>query len=127
MKTQALALKNRIFASGGTTTGVFGAVGSLHNVCHWLCMGVVSTLAIFGITTNVLPLMFLQTYQVYFWWMAVVFTALALYFYFKQKRHNTRDRNLLFINSGLLIFALPFSQIVDYMDFFRFTGGSLVS
>ena len=125
MKTQALALKNRIFASGGTTTGVFGAVGSLHNVCHWLCMGVVSTLAIFGITTNVLPLMFLQTYQVYFWWMAVVFTALALYFYFKQKRHNTRDRNLLFINSGLLIFALPFSQIVDYMDFFRFTGGSL--
>ena len=109
----------------GTTSGILGGIGSVHNVCHSLCVTVVSILAIFGITTSILPLMFLQTYQMYFWLGALVFTAASLYFYLKQRSRVVRDRNLLFINSGLLIFGLPFPQLADYIDFFRFMGISL--
>lgn len=125
MKTKVQAIKNRLLGSGGTTSGILGGIGSVHNVCHSLCMVLVSSLAIFGITTSILPLMFLQTYQMYFWIAALVFTALSFYFYLQQNQKLTRDRDLLFINSGLLIFGLPFSQFADYMDFFRFIGGSL--
>lgn len=125
MRTQAIALKTRLFGSGGTTSSVFGAIGSVHNVCHSLCVTVVSMLAIFGITTQILPLMFLQTYQLYFWLGALVFTGASFYFYLKQRHPRTFDRNLLFINVGLLTFGMPFKQFSDYMDFFRFIGGSL--
>ena len=122
---KALILKSRMFVLGGTASGVVGGIGSLHNVCHSLCVTAVSILAIFGITTQILPLMFLQVYQMYFWTAALVFTLLSAYFYLRQRHPMTRDRNLLLINTGLLIFGLPFSQIADYMDFFRFIGGSL--
>lgn len=125
MRTKTIALRTRLLGSGGTTSGVLGGIGSVHNVCHSLCVTVVSILAIFGITTSILPLMFLQTYQIYFWAGALVFTAASFYFYAQQNKKLTRDRNLLFINSGLLIFGLPFSQLADYMDFFRFIGISL--
>lgn len=125
MRTKTIALQNRLFGGSGTTSGVFGAIGSVHNVCHSICMAVVSTLALFGITTSILPLMFLQTYQLYFWVAAFVFTGASFYFFLKQKRKVTRDRNLLLINGGLLLFGLPFKQLADYMDFFRFLGLSL--
>lgn len=128
MKAQAksLAFKNKLLGGSSTASGTFGAIGSLPNVCHSLCMTIVSALALFGITTSILPLMFLQTYKLYFWLAAFAFTALSIYFFLKSKKQLTRDRNLLFINGGLLIFGLPFSQLSDYMDFFRFVGVSLV-
>lgn len=125
MRTQALVLKNRLLGSGGTASGVLGGIGSIHNVCHSLCVTVVSILAIFGITTQILPLMFLQTYQMYFWWAALVFTIASAYFYLKIRYPMTRDRNLLIINTGLLIFGLPFAQLADFTDFLRFIGGSV--
>ena len=121
----AVTLKTRLLGSGGTTSGVLGGIGSIHNVCHSLCMALVSILAVFGISMNILPLMFLQTYQMYFWLGALVFTLASLHFYLQQRLHVARDRNLLFINVGLLLFGLPFHQLADYMDFFRFAGGSL--
>ncbi|GEM_PF-2667546 len=123
--TGGMDFKNRLFGGGGTASGVLGGIGSIHNVCHSLCVSVVSILAIFGITTQILPLMFLMTYQLYFWLAALVFTALSFYFFLKQKPPVTRDRNLLFINGGLLLFGLPFTQVAEYMDLFRFMGGSL--
>lgn len=131
MKTSALSLKSRLFGGGGTTSGVLGGIGSLHNVCHSLCVTVVSIAALFGITLNILPLMFLQTYQLYFWIAALIFTVTSLYFYLQQRRKVARDRNLLLINSGLLIFGLPLAQVsflsvlADYTEFFRFIGLSL--
>lgn len=125
MRERVIALKTRWLEGGGTTSGIFGAIGSVHNVCHSLCVIVVSILAIFGITASILPLMFLQTYQMYFWVTALVFTTASFYFYLQQRHRAARDKNLLFINSGLLIFGLPFSQLADYIDFFRFTGGAL--
>src|SRR3989338_11189084 len=105
---KALILKSRMFVLGGTASGVVGGIGSLHNVCHSLCVTVVSILAIFGITTQILPLMFLQTYQRYFWGVALIFTGVSLYLYRQQEQKVSRDRNLLLINTGLLIFGLPF-------------------
>lgn len=126
MRTKVIALKARLFEGGGTTSGAFGAIGSVHNVCHSLCVTVVSIAALFGITMNILPLMFLQTYQLYFWWAALVFTAISFYLYLKQRHKRALDRNLLLINFGLLTFGLPLSGwLADYMDVFRFLGGTL--
>ena len=135
VRIKAQVLKSRLFGGGGTASGVLGGIGSIHNVCHSLCVTVVSILAIFGITTSILPLMFLQTYQMYFWVGALVFTVASFYFYLQQKRRVARDRNLLFINFGLLIFGLPavalaeaglpLAFLADYMDFFRFVGVTL--
>lgn len=125
IQAKVLALKNRLLKGSGTTSGALGAIGSVHNVCHSLCTTVVSILAIFGVTLNILPLMFLQTYQSYFWWAALLFTSLSFYFYRKQTTKVGRDRNLLILNAGLLLFGLPFKQLANYTDFFRFFGGSL--
>ena len=125
VRIKAQVLKSRLFGGGGTASGVLGGIGSIHNVCHSLCVTVVSILAIFGITTSILPLMFLQTYQMYFWLGALAFTSASLYFYLKQRHPVTRDRNLLLINFGLLLFGLPFTQVADYVDFFRFIGISI--
>lgn len=127
---------SHIFSSGGTTSGLIGGIGSVPNVCHSLCLGIVSATALFGITLNILPLMFLQTYQMYFWGAALIFTLASLNFFIKQRPKVSRDRNLLLINSGLLIFGLPVVPLVeaglpiapflvDYLDFFRFIGISL--
>ncbi len=118
-------LKNRLLGSGGSAAGAFGAFGSVPNVCHSVCMSVVSALAAFGITLNILPLMFVQTYQGYFWWAAFAFTAASFYFYRQQEKSNPRDRNLLLVNGGLLLFGLPFASVSEYADFYRFSGGSL--
>lgn len=125
MKEESQTIKSRLSEGAGITSGILGGIGSIHNVCHSICAALVFALATFGITTSILPLMFLQTYQLYFWLGAVVFTGLSFYFYFQQKNHKALDRNLLFINIGLLIFSLPFSLFADYMDFFRFIGISI--
>lgn len=126
MKDKILLFRERLSATGATASGTFGAIGSVHNVCHSLCVSIVSIAALFGITMNILPLMFLQTYQAYFWWAALVFTVISFYLYLKQRHKSTLDRNLLFINYGLLTFGLPLSGwLADYMDIFRFLGGAL--
>ncbi len=123
MKKILQKLKHYSSVGGGTASGIIGSVGSLSNVCHSLCMSIVSLFAVLGITLNILPLMFIQTYRLYFWLVAFVFTALAVYFFIKQKKYFARDRNFIILNTGLLIFALPFYFLADYMDFFRFVGG----
>lgn len=126
IKTSVFSLRSRLFGSGGTASGVLGGIGSVHNVCHSLCVSIVSIAALFGITLNILPLMFLQTYQLYFWRAAFIFTIASLYFYLKQKHKSVFDRNLLLINYGMLTFGLPLSGfLADYSDFFRFIGISL--
>ncbi len=126
IQEKIVAIKNKLLGSGSTASGTFSIIGSLPNACHSLCMSIVSILAFIGITINILPLMFLQTYKLYFWLAAFLLTGASLYFFKKQKKPLTRDRNFIFINTGLLTFGLPFSFIVDYMDFFRFIGLSFV-
>lgn len=129
MKKIVQSLRFNFF--GASTSGTFGAIGSLPNVCHSLCMGAVSLLSVFGITLNILPLMFLQTYSLYFWSAAFILTLISAYFFFRSNHRLPLDRNLLLINSGLLIFGLPVDKInlfvflTDFMDLFRFFGVSL--
>ncbi len=122
MKKIFQKLKHYHSKIGGTASGTLGSIGSLPNACHSLCMSVVSLLAVFGITLNILPLMFIQTYRFYFWLAALVLTALAFYFYQKKQIKLPRDRNFIILNTGLLTFSLPFYFLADYMDFFRFVG-----
>lgn len=126
MKTRFEQIKSRFLPAGSTVSGAMGALGSVHNVCHSVCVAIVSLLSLVGISLSILPLMFLQTYQAYFWFAAFVFTLLALRFYVLQPQRPAHNRNWLLLNSGFLLFGLPFRQLADYMDFFRFVGISLV-
>ncbi len=126
IKEKIIVINSKALEGGGTTSSAFSVIGSLPNLCHSLCMSIVSFIALFGITMNILPLMFLQTYRFYFWIAAFLLTGASFYFFIQQKRKIVRDRNFILINTGLLIFGLPFSFVADYMDLFRFVGLSLV-
>lgn len=115
-----------------SASGILGTIGSVPALCHSICMSIVSFLALAGITLNILPLMFLTTYQAYFWLAALLFTTASLIFYLRQDTKSVRERGLLLFNGGILLFSLPVQalssgalsvfQLSDYQDFFRFIG-----
>lgn len=69
---------------------------------------------------------FIQIHRLYFWLVVFGSTVASYYFYRDEKHKIAIDKNLILINVGLLIFGLPFSFLIDYMDFFRFVGIVLV-
>ncbi len=119
-------LKNKALEGGGAVAGTFGSIGSIPNLCHALCLSVISFISLFGITISILPLMFFQTYRLYFWLTAFLLAGISFYLFFKKKNYTASHRNFLLINTGLIIFSMPFSFVADYMDFFRFVGVILV-
>lgn len=130
--TQKRVWNVRVVGGATTSAGTFGFIGSVPALCHALCMSIVSGLAFFGITLTVLPLMFLTTYQLYFWLAALGFTLASVFFYRRQHPKTRRDRSILLFNAGLLLFSIPLGslntgvaaalQLSDYQDFFRFIG-----
>ncbi len=100
-----------------------GAIAGAHNVCHTLCVGFASLMAIFGIAVSSTALMFLEDYAVYFWSMGLFFLTISIYFYF-IKSHGSQK--LLIANSGILIAGVPFSQVQNYYLFFWTIGGLMI-
>lgn len=98
--------QNRIFGFLGSASGG-GAVTSAHNVCHTICIGAASLLAMFGIIISDTALMFLQDYNVYFWLMGLIFLLLSVVLLIKNKPVSAK---LAAFNAGLLIASAPFYQ-----------------
>ncbi|MBI2173401.1 MAG: hypothetical protein HYT73_04335 [Candidatus Aenigmarchaeota archaeon] len=98
--------QNRIFGFLGSASGG-GAVASAHNVCHTICIGAASLLAMFGIIISDTALMFLQDYNAYFWLMGLFFLLLSVVLLIKDKPVSVR---LMVFNAGLLIASAPFYQ-----------------
>ena len=111
--------QNRIFGFLGSASGG-GAVASAHNVCHTICIGAASLLAVFGIIISDTALMFLQDYNVYFWLMGLFFLLLSMVLLIKEKPVSAR---LMLFNLGLLIASAPFYQSI----FMTIAGASLAA
>ncbi|MBF8280331.1 MAG: hypothetical protein HW383_104 [Candidatus Magasanikbacteria bacterium] len=81
------------------------SLGSAPSVCHSVCLGIVTVLASLGLTLNFLPFMFAVTYQKYFWVAGIIFLLLGFLAY--RGHRTTLTKNLLTLNAGLLLAALP--------------------
>lgn len=89
-----------IGATGFTTLGI-----TAHNFCHYLCLGIIAALGIFGIASAGMPLMWLENYAIYFWAMGLIFLGVS--FYLLYMRPNCISKNAIMANTGLLVIAIP--------------------
>ena len=107
------------------SSGVSGAVSLLggYQVCHNICLGIITLLSIIGITVVGMPLLFLTKVAVPFWIVAFLLLMITLFFYYKKK---CISKKLILFNSGLIIAGIPFKQVQNFSIIFMITGGLFV-
>ena len=106
-------------------SGLSGGLSFLggYQVCHSICLGLITLLSLVGITIVGMPLLFLQKVAIPFWIAAVFLLAVTLIFYFKNQ---CISKNLIIFNSGIIIAGIPFKSLQDYSIIFWIIGGSIV-
>ena len=115
-------IKEKIIGATGSVSGVTSILGSWQ-VCHNICLGIVALLGILGITVIGMPLLFLTKLVVPFWSAAVVLLAITFVFFIKKK---CISKNLIILNSGLIIMGIPFQELQLFSPIFWVVGGLLV-
>ncbi len=116
-----LAQKEKIASSTSTLSGVMSFLGG-YQVCHSICLAIVSLLSLVGITLVGMPLLFLTKVAVPFWIAAVILLAITTAMYLKMR---CISRNLLLLNAGILIAGIPFAPFQRYNFALWGVGGSL--
>ena len=112
---------NRLVSRLGGISGVASALGSWQ-VCHTVCLGIVTLLAGIGITLTGMPLSFLTTIAKPVWSIAVVHFFIMMYL---SRKHHCVSNKLILLNAGFLIIGIPFIQKVSLM--YYSIGGTLIS
>ncbi len=97
-------IKEKIIGATGSVSGIASIMGSWQ-VCHNICLGIVALLGILGITVVGMPLAFLTKVAIPLWSVAVALLIITILLYVKKK---CISRNLIMINSGLIIAGTPF-------------------
>ena len=95
----------RAAAITGSLSGVSGLFSSWQ-VCHSICLWVISLLALVGVTLTGMPLLFLTKISRPLWIMAVILLGVTVYMYVKKKCISFA---LILFNAGLIIAGTPFS------------------
>ena len=112
-------IKERLIGASGSISGTASILGSWQ-VCHNVCLGLIALLSIMGITVIGMPLAFLTKIAVPIWSAAVIILLIALYIYQKKK---CISRNLLILNTGLIIAGTPFQAVQEFSIYFLIIGG----
>lgn len=118
----SISLKEKIVGRFGSVSGIAAFLGS-YQVCHTVCMWIISLLAIVGIAVVGMPLLFLQKIAVPVWIVAVLLLLLSFYFYRVKKCLSGR---LLLFNVGVLVAGVPFASVQTYSLYFWIVGGAIV-
>ena len=105
-----------------SASGTAGFLGGWQ-VCHTVCLGIISLLSLLGITIMGMPLFFLTKVAVPFWITAVVLFGVTLGFYFRMK---CISKNLLLLNAGIIVAGVPFAAIKPVLPLFWIVGGTMV-
>lgn len=105
----------------GSLSGAASILGSWQ-VCHSVCLGLIALLSLIGITLTGMPLLFLTKIAVPLWLIAVALLAVVAYFYFRM---HCISKNLILVNSGLIIAGVPFKTLQQYQQVFWVIGGGL--
>ncbi len=120
-KMKKTGFKEKATSLSGGISGTVGVLGS-YQVCHSICLGIIYLLSFIGITLVGMPLLFLTKVAVPFWIAAVLLLILAIVFYVKRR---CISKNMLFLNSGLIIAGTP-SQLVGYFSRYFLIIGTIV-
>lgn len=115
-------IKERFVGIVGSVSGITAFLGSWQ-VCHNICLGIVSLLAILGITVAGMPLLFLTKVAIPFWIAAVILLGITFWIYLKRR---CISKNLILFNLGLIIAGVPFQPLQEYNLIFWSLGGALV-
>ncbi len=116
-------VKEKIVGATGSLTGTLSFLGG-YQVCHNVCMSLISILTFFGIVVAGMPLLFLTKVAIPFWIAAISILTITLILKYKNIIHMS-DKIILF-NSGLIIAGIPFQQLQQYNYIFWIVGGFLV-
>ncbi len=114
-------LKSEFLNKSGSFSGALSFLGS-YQVCHNLCIGIISLLTAIGITIVGMPLLFLTKIALPFWIAAVSLLLIISLLTIKKIIHISK--NSLMFNSGLIIAGTPFLQ--NYNKIIWPIGGILV-
>lgn len=114
-------LKEKLVGVSGSLSGITGFLGS-YQVCHNVCLSVISILGALGVTVVGMPLLFLTKVAVPFWIAASVLLFLTLVIYFRKRCISNR---LILFNSGLIVAGTPFKSLQQFSLLFWFIGGFL--
>ena len=112
-------LREKFVGVAGSISGIASVFGSWQ-VCHNLCLGIITLLSVVGVTVTAMPLLFLTKVAVPFWVAAFVLLLATIAIY-AQKR--CISRNLILFNSGLLISGIPFQSLQRFSVWFLIVGG----
>lgn len=111
----------------GIFSGISGSVSFLGSwqICHNLCLGIVTLLSLIGISIVGMPLLFLTRYTIYFWSAAVLLLIPTFIMYWKNRKY--MSKNIILFNIGIIIASTPFASLQSYQFLFWFVGGVLIA
>lgn len=112
---------NKAVGAAGSASGATGILGSWQ-VCHGICLGVISLLGALGIAVAGMPFMFLVELAVPMWTAAFLLLLVSIGIYAKKKCISAW---LIAFNSGLVVAGIPFKQVQEFSGIFWVVGGVL--
>ena len=107
------------FSSLSGISGVF----SSYQVCHSICLGIITLLSLIGITLIGFPLLFLLKLALPLWGIALVLFSISIILYLKHKHIS---KNLLIFNLGAIIVGIPFEKLAFLRTYFLIIGFSII-
>jgi hypothetical protein len=118
-----LGRKEKLVGISGSVSGGLSVLGS-YQVCHNVCMGLISLLTVLGITIAGMPLLFLTKVALPFWALAcgLLLASVVL----KLSGLMPFSGKLLLLNAGLLTAGIPFQQLQHLNRVFWTIGGLIV-
>lgn len=116
-------VKERILGAFGSLTGSLSFLGG-YQVCHNLCMGLISVLTFLGFAVAGMPLLFLTKVAIPFW--IIAFSLLIITIILKYKKIINISDKVVMLNSCLIIAGIPFQQLQQFNYIFWIIGGVLI-
>ena len=116
-------IKRKILDGTGSISGALSFLGG-YQVCHNVCLALISLLTILGFTVAGMPLLFLTKVAIPFW--VAAFSILLISLILKYKKIICPSNKIILLNSGLIIAGIPFQQVQQFNYIFWIAGGILV-
>lgn len=92
-------------------------------ICHGVCLGLITFLGFIGITIVGMPLLFLTKIAIPLWILALALLIACYILYFKKK---CVSKKMIILNSGILIAGIPFQSLQRWSKVFWLVGGIIV-
>ena len=117
------AIKERVLGATGSISGSLSFLGG-YQVCHNVCLGLISILTLLGFTITGMPLLFLTRVAIPFWAVALALLILAIILKFGKNMEFSGK--IILLNSGLIIAGIPFQELEQFNYIFWIVGGVFV-